>query len=69
MTLRDHTSSRGKTPRYFVLEPGGRWLIATNQGSDSIVVFAIDQDSGALTPADATVPLAKPGGIALVSMR
>ena len=69
MTLRDHTSSRGKTPRYFVLEPGGRWLIATNQGSDSIAIFAIDQDSGALTPADATVPLAKPGGIALVSMR
>lgn len=30
------------------LHPGGRWLYVSNRGHDSIAVFAVDADSGAL---------------------
>ena len=43
-------STRGKTPRHFTIAPGGRWLIAANQDSGTLAVFAIDQRTGALTP-------------------
>ena len=31
-------------------DPGGNYLLAQNQGSDSIVVFRIDKATGKLTP-------------------
>jgi 6-phosphogluconolactonase len=42
--------TRGKTPRHFALDPGGRWMIAANQGSGTLAVFSIDQATGALSP-------------------
>jgi 6-phosphogluconolactonase len=39
-----HTSSAGKTPRNFILIPGGEWLLAANQDSNSIIVMGIDKD-------------------------
>jgi 6-phosphogluconolactonase len=64
MTLKGHTSSQGKVPRYFALDPSARWMVVTNQNSDSVVVFAVDQNSGELKAAGSGVTLAKPGGIA-----
>ena len=43
-----HTSTGGKTPRNFRIDPTGKFLLAENQGSDSIVVFKIDAASGKL---------------------
>jgi 6-phosphogluconolactonase len=40
---------RGKTPRNFVLDPTGRFLLAAGQQSDTVTVFAIDQATGRLT--------------------
>jgi 6-phosphogluconolactonase len=37
-------------PRAFQLDPTGTWLYALNQKGDSIVQFAIDQQTGKLTP-------------------
>jgi 6-phosphogluconolactonase (cycloisomerase 2 family) len=37
-------------PRGFTIDPTGTWLYAMGQKSDSIVQFAIDPGSGALTP-------------------
>jgi len=45
-----HYAAQGRTPRHFAIVPSGRWLIAANQDSDSLVVFAVDADTGALTP-------------------
>jgi 6-phosphogluconolactonase len=50
LTLLEHESTRGKTPRNFAIDPSGKWLIAANQKSDSLAVFSIDQETGALTP-------------------
>ncbi|HPN33110.1 MAG TPA: lactonase family protein [bacterium] len=49
LTLVEHVSTRGKTPRHFAIDPSGKWLIAANQNSDSISVFRIDLKTGRLT--------------------
>ena len=58
LTLVEHESTRGETPRNFALDPTGRWLIAANQRSNTLAVFSIDQKTGALTPVG---PLASVG--------
>ena len=66
MTLRDHTSSLGKVPRYFAFDPTSHWLIVANQASDSIAVFAVNQKTGELKALAPTITLAKPGGVAFL---
>jgi 6-phosphogluconolactonase len=58
LTLVEHESTRGQTPRNFAIDPTGKWLIAANQKSNSLAVFSIDQDTGLLTPVG---PLAQVG--------
>ncbi len=41
--------THGTTPRNFSLDPDGKYLIAANQDSDTLVVFRIDQETGHLT--------------------
>ena len=36
----------GRTPRHFAIDSSGRWLIAANQSSGSVVVFRIDPATG-----------------------
>lgn len=50
LTLLEHVSTQGKTPRNFAIDPTGSYLFAANQDSDSIVVFRIDRATGRLTP-------------------
>ena len=49
LTLVEHESTRGQTPRNFALDPSGQWLIAANQRSNTLAVFRIDQATGALS--------------------
>jgi 6-phosphogluconolactonase len=42
--------SGGTTPRFIIIAPSGRFLLAANQGSNDIATFRIDPASGALTP-------------------
>jgi 6-phosphogluconolactonase len=55
-----HQSTQGKTPRGFGIDPTGAWLVAANQGSDTIVVFRIDPETGGLKPTGATVNVGSP---------
>lgn len=57
----------GKTPRNFAIDPTGRFLLAANQESDSIVVFRMDSTTGALTPTGDTVEVPAPVGITFVT--
>ena len=50
----------GKTPRNFTIDPTGAYLLAANQGSDSVVVFRIDPKTGRLSRTDASVPVVAP---------
>jgi 6-phosphogluconolactonase len=49
LTLVEHQSTQGKTPRHFGIDPKGNFLLAENQSSDSVVVFRIDRKTGKLT--------------------
>lgn len=60
LSLVEHQSTRGKTPRHFAIDSSGKWLLAENQDSNNIFVFAIDQQSGRLTPSGGPVEVGAP---------
>lgn len=60
LTLVQHESAQGKTPRHFAIDPSGRWLIAENQNSDSVVVFGIEATTGKLKRTDQTLSVGSP---------
>lgn len=55
-----HESTQGEIPRNFGLDPTGQYLLAANQNSDTIVVFKIDQQSGALVSNGVKIPVPTP---------
>jgi 6-phosphogluconolactonase len=55
-----HESTRGKTPRNFVIDPTGEFLLAANQDSDNVVTFRINSDSGELTVTGHSVEVPTP---------
>ncbi|MDB6121575.1 MAG: pgl 1 [Pedosphaera sp.] len=60
LTLVEHQSTQGKTPRHFSIDPTGRFLIAANQDSDSLVVFGINLESGRLKPTGQVLKVGAP---------
>jgi 6-phosphogluconolactonase len=50
LSAMERTSTLGKTPRHFTLDPTGKFLLVANQDSGDIVVFKVHPDSGQLTP-------------------
>lgn len=42
LTAVDRTSTEGKTPRNFAIDPSGGWLFTANQDSGNVVIFRID---------------------------
>ncbi len=49
LTPVQHVPTGGRTPRNFALDPSGRHLLAANQDSHTITVFAVDPATGQLT--------------------
>jgi len=60
LTLIQHQSTLGKTPRNFAIDPTGKYLLAANQDSNTIVVFRIDSQTGRLTPTGQTIEIPVP---------
>ena len=48
LTVKGFESTQGKTPRNFMIDPTGHWLLVANQRSDNVVVFRIDPATGVL---------------------
>jgi 6-phosphogluconolactonase (cycloisomerase 2 family) len=42
----EYISTEGKTPRSFAIDPASSYLFAADQGSNKIVVFRIDSQTG-----------------------
>jgi 6-phosphogluconolactonase len=55
-----HVPSYGTLPRFFNIDPSGKFLVAANQGSGDLFTFAIDPSSGALTRAGSSVSVPAP---------
>jgi 6-phosphogluconolactonase len=68
LSLIEHQSTRGKTPRHFAIDPTGRWLLAENQDSDNIVVFRLDPATGRLTPTGQEVKVGSPVCVEFVAL-
>jgi len=69
LSLVQHESTQGKTPRSFGIDPGGRWLLAANQSSDTVVVFAIDPATGKLKPTGQSIEVGSPVSVAFAPAR
>jgi 6-phosphogluconolactonase len=50
LSLIGHEGESIKTPRNFGIDPTGRWMIVGSQDGDQVVVYAIDVETGKLTP-------------------
>jgi 6-phosphogluconolactonase (cycloisomerase 2 family) len=50
-------------PRNFALDPSGRWLYVANQKGDTIVQFAVNAETGELTPTGRVVASITPVAI------
>lgn len=53
-------STLGKTPRDFLIDPTGNFLLVANQNSDTIVIFKRDKETGLLSPTDMKVEIGNP---------
>src|SRR5262252_4757769 len=60
LTLIEHASTQGKTPRSFEIDPTGKLLFAANEGSSNVVIFRIDDKSGKLTPTGKVLEVGQP---------
>lgn len=49
LSIVGHTHTGGQTPRHFKFDQTGRWVLAANQDSDRISMFAFDPEDGSLT--------------------
>lgn len=56
----DRFRTLGKTPRNFIIDPTGKFLIAGNQNSNTVNVFAIDQKSGRISPTRNSINIDSP---------
>ena len=60
LTLIQHISVQGHTPRNFNISPNGKFLIVANQDSNNVVLFTIDEQTGKLTATGSSVQVSKP---------
>lgn len=69
LTLVQHESTRGRTPRNFAFDPSGKWILALNQDGNNVSVFRVDDASGKLTPVGEPVAAPAPFGIAFLPVK
>jgi 6-phosphogluconolactonase len=60
LTPRGWTDAQGKTPRFFALDPAGRFLFVADEDSDRIVPFRTDDPDGDLRADGAPVGTGSP---------
>jgi len=60
LSIKGFQSTLGKTPRNFIVDPSGRWLLVANQGSNNIVIFSIDPNTGLPKPTGKQVQVPAP---------
>jgi 6-phosphogluconolactonase len=60
LTFAGRQSTLGKTPRNFVIDPTGNFLLVGNQNSDSIIIFKRDQKTGLLRPTGKEISIGSP---------
>ncbi len=60
LQLKGYQPTLGKTPRNFMIDPTGQFLLVANQDTNNIVVFKRDQQTGLLQPTGKQIEVPKP---------
>ncbi len=60
LTLIGHQATKGETPRGFVIDPSGKFLLVANQNSGNVVTFKIDEATGKLIDTGFETEIPKP---------
>jgi len=60
MTFVQRVSSGGRTPRHIGIDPAGKYLFASNQGSGNVVIFNLDAATGMLAPSGKVLEVSSP---------
>ena len=60
LAFESKSSSLGKGPRNFAIDPTGKFLLVANQNSDEIVIFERDKVTGALTDSKKRINVGSP---------
>lgn len=60
LKLKGYQPTMGKTPRNFIIDPTGNYLLAANQETDNIVIFKRNKLTGLLTPTGKQIEVSMP---------
>jgi 6-phosphogluconolactonase len=60
LTIKGFQSTLGRTPRNFLIDPTGHWLLVANQNTNNIVVFRIDPSTGLLKDSGQSLQVPSP---------
>jgi 6-phosphogluconolactonase len=60
LTLVEHFSTGGKTPRHFGIDPSGKHLLIENQRTNQVMLCQIDEASGRLKPSGVMLDVPSP---------
>lgn len=60
LKLKGYQSVMGKTPRNFIIDPTGNYLLAANQNTDNIVVFKRNKQTGLLRATGKQIEVSMP---------
>jgi 6-phosphogluconolactonase len=67
LKLKGYQSTLGKTPRNFVIDPTGNYLLVGNQDTDNIVIFKRDRQTGLLKETKDQIHVSKPVCLQMIS--
>ncbi len=65
----ERTSTLGKTPRNFIIDPTGNFLLVANQNTDDVYVFRINKNTGKLTYTDNKIEVGNPSCLKFASSK
>ena len=66
LALVGHAPTNGRTPRYFTFDPTGAYVLVGNQGSNTVVVYRVDPNSGNLAVIQTLTDVPEPASIVFV---
>lgn len=69
LTSKGYQSVLGKSPRNFIIDPTGHFLLVANQETDNIVIFKRDAKTGLLQPTGTEISIPKPVCLKLMPLK
>ncbi|MBC8155014.1 MAG: lactonase family protein [Bacteroidetes bacterium] len=69
LTLVGQQPTQGKTPRNFMVDARGNYVLAANQDTDNVVMFTLDAKTGKLTPKGTELKIPAPVCLQLLELK